>query len=134
MFQEKRDPRGGGYNNNRPKRDFPNQAPSMGAQVVNSLFKEPVYQILEKIKNELYFKWPNKMGGDSSRRNQSLYCHYHQYRGHATKDYRTLRAHLNQLVKARKLNQFLHLPTGQMGALGSWISQEWRSLASIGHY
>ena len=63
MFPEKRDPRGGGYNNNRSRRDFPNQAPSMGAQVVNSLFKELVYQILEKIKNELYFKWPNKRVG-----------------------------------------------------------------------
>ena len=52
MFPEKRDPRGGGYNNNHPKRDFSNQAPSMGAQVVNSLFKEPVYQILEKIKKK----------------------------------------------------------------------------------
>ena len=116
MFPEKRDPRGGGYNNNHPKRDFSNQAPSMGAQVVNSLFKEPVYQILEKIKkNEPYFKWPNKMGGDPSKRNQSLYCHYHQDRGHTTDDCRTLRDHLNQLVKARKLSQFLHQPIGQIG-------------------
>ena len=30
--------------------------------MVNLLFKEPVYQILEKVKNEPYFKWPNKMG------------------------------------------------------------------------
>ena len=56
VFPEKRDPQGGGYQNNRPRRDFPNQTSSSGAQVVNSLFKEPVYQILEKIKNKLYFK------------------------------------------------------------------------------
>ena len=31
MFPEKRDSRGEGYNNNRPRRDFPNQAPSTGA-------------------------------------------------------------------------------------------------------
>ena len=77
---------------------------SVGAQLVNSLFKEPVYQILEKIKNELYFKWPNKMGEDSSRRNQSLYYHYHQYRGHTMEDCRTLRNHLSQLVKVGKFN------------------------------
>ena len=76
--------------------------------MVNSLFKEPVYQILEKIKNEPYFKWPNKMGEDSSKRNQSLYYHYHQDRGHIMEDCRTLHDHLNQLVKAGKLNQFLH--------------------------
>ena len=39
VFLEKRDPRGGGYHNNRPRRDFHNQTSSMVAQVVNSLFK-----------------------------------------------------------------------------------------------
>ena len=28
------------------------------------MFKEPVHQIIEKIKVESYFKWPNKKGGD----------------------------------------------------------------------
>ena len=79
VFPEKMDSRGGGYQNNRPR-----------AQVINSLFKELVYQILEKIKNEPYFRWPNKIGGDPFRGNQSLYCHYHQDKGHTTKDCRTL--------------------------------------------
>ena len=26
-------------------------------------FKEPVYKILDRIKNESFFRWPNKMGG-----------------------------------------------------------------------
>ena len=51
MFPEKKDPRGGGYQKNCLSKDFPNQTSSLGAQEVNSLFKEPVYQILEKIKN-----------------------------------------------------------------------------------
>jgi len=82
MFPEMRDPRRGGYQGNRPRGEFPNQVPSTGAQLVNSLFKKPVYHILEKIKNESYFQWPNKMGGDSSKWNQSLYFHYHQDQGH----------------------------------------------------
>lgn len=118
MFPEKRDPRGGRYPGNHIRRDFPNQTLSTGAQLVNSLFKKPVYQMLEKIKSEFYFKWPNRMSGDSSKRNQNLYCHYHQDRGHTTEDYRTLRDHLNQLVKAGKLNQFLHQPMGQFGHSG----------------
>ena len=77
VFLEKRDPQGGGYQGNRPQMKFSNQMSTAGAQLVNLLFKEPVYQILEKINNEPYFKWPNKMGRDSSRRNQSLYHHYH---------------------------------------------------------
>jgi len=95
MFLEKRDPRGGGYHNSRSRSDFPSHATSTGVQSVNSLFKELVYQILEKIKNDPFFKWPNKMGRDPSRRNQSLYCHYHWDRGHTTEDCRTLRDHLN---------------------------------------
>jgi len=34
---------------------------------VNVTFKEPVHRIVDRIKNESYFKWPNKMGGDPSR-------------------------------------------------------------------
>ena len=118
MFLEIRDPWKGGYQGNRPRGEFPNQAPSTRAQLINSLIKEPVYHMLEKIKTGPYFKWPNKMGRDSSRRNQSLYCHYYQDRGHTTEDCRTLRDHLNQLARARKLNQFLHQPTAQFGHSG----------------
>ena len=46
-------------------------------QVVNTVFREPVHQILEKIKNDLYFKCLNKMGGHPSQCNQSLHCQYH---------------------------------------------------------
>ena len=71
---ERRNPRPERYNHSRPRREFANQSSRANAQVVNSIFKEPVYQILEKIKNEPYFKWPNKMEGDPSKLNQSLYC------------------------------------------------------------
>ena len=43
MFLEKRDSQGGGYHNDRPRRDFPSHATYTGVQLVNSLFKEPVY-------------------------------------------------------------------------------------------
>ena len=71
--QEMRDFRSDLYNNSRPRRDFTRQSESAAPQVVNTVFKNPVHQVLEKIKNKLYFKWPNKMSGDPLRRNQSLY-------------------------------------------------------------
>ena len=71
--------------------------------MVNSLFKETVYQILKKIKNESFFKWPNRIGGDPSKRNLGLYCHYHWDRGHTTEDCRTLKSHLEQLVREGRL-------------------------------
>ena len=36
---------------------------------VNVTLKEPVHKIVVQIKNEPYFKWPNKIRGDLSQRN-----------------------------------------------------------------
>ena len=88
--QERRDFRSDCYNNSRPRRDFTGQSESAASQVVNTVLKDPIHQVLEKIKNEPYFKWPNKMSEDPSRCNQSLYCQYHQERGHTIEDYSTL--------------------------------------------
>ncbi|XP_075665732.1 uncharacterized protein LOC142635471 [Castanea sativa] len=82
-------------------------------KVVNTIFKEPVQQLLEKIRHESFFKWPNKMAGDLLKRNQNLHCHYHQERGYTTEDCRTLWNHLEQLVKEGKQKQFLYQPNGQ---------------------
>ena len=83
------------YNNNRPRRDYARQSGSTNTQMVSTMFREPVRQVLEKIKNEPFFKWPNKMAGDPIKRNQSLYCHYHQEQGYTTEDYRNLWDHLD---------------------------------------
>ena len=96
--QERRDFRSDWYNNNRSRKNFVGQSGSANTQAVNAVFREPVQQGLEKIKNETFFKWPNKMAGDLMRRNQNLYCHYHQDHGHTTEDYRNLWDHLDQLV------------------------------------
>ncbi|XP_030949925.1 uncharacterized protein LOC115973824 [Quercus lobata] len=77
ILQEMRDFRSDRYNNNRPRRDFAGQSGSANTQAINAVFREPVHQILEKIKNESFFKWPNKMAGNPMRRNQNLYCQYH---------------------------------------------------------
>ena len=70
-------------------------------------FKEPVHKIVDRIKNEQFFRWSNKMGGDPSRRNQNLYCTYHRDKGHTTEQFRVLKDHLGQLVKAEYLKEFV---------------------------
>ena len=77
ISQEMRDFRSDRYNNNRPRRDFVGQSEPTAPQMVNTVFREPMHQVLEKIKNESYFKWPNKIGRDPLRHNQSLHCQYH---------------------------------------------------------
>ncbi|XP_050248511.1 uncharacterized protein LOC126695734 [Quercus robur] len=74
---------------------------------VNVVFKEPVHKILDRIKNESFFRWPNKIGGDPSRRNQNLYCTYHRDKEHTTEQCRVLKDHLGQLVKVGYLKEFV---------------------------
>ena len=114
-----RDFRSNRYNNNKPRRDFARQYRSTAPQMVNMVFRELVDQVLEKIKNEPYFKWPNKMEGNPMRSNQSLQCQYHQDQGHTTENCRTRWYHLKQLVRDGKLKQFLYRPNGQGDQAGS---------------
>ena len=113
--QKRRDFKSDRYNNNGPRRDFAGQSGFTTTQMINTVFREPIHQVLEKIKNESFFKWPNKMGGDPMKHNQNLHCQYHQDRGHTTEDCRTLRSHLEQLVREGRLKQFLHQPNGLGG-------------------
>ena len=82
---------------------------------VSVAFKELVHKIVNRIKNEPFFRWPNKMGGDPFWRNQNLYCTYHKDKGHTTKQCRVLKDHLGQLVKAGYLKEFV-VDSGNRGA------------------
>ncbi|XP_075670144.1 uncharacterized protein LOC142639899 [Castanea sativa] len=119
VSQDRREFRSDRYNDNRPRRDFTRQTGAgILPQAVNTVFREPVHQILEKIKNEPYFKWPNKMNGDPTRRNQNLHCQYHQERRHTTENCKNSWYHLEQLVKEERLQQFLYKANGQVGHTG----------------
>ena len=79
----------------------------MQIEEVNVVLREPVHKIVNRIKNELFFRWPKKMQGDPSRRNQNLYCTYHRDKGHTIEQWRVLKDHLGQLVKAGHLKEFV---------------------------
>nr|XP_023883735.1 uncharacterized protein LOC111996031 [Quercus suber] len=96
--QEMRDFRSNQYNSNRSMRDFVGQPEATNTQTVNAVFRELVHRVLERIKNEPYFKWPNKMAGESMRHNQNFYFQYHQDHGHTTENCRNLWNYLDQLV------------------------------------
>ena len=54
--QDRREFRSDRYNNNQPRRDCTEQQASNNNQMVGVVFQEPVHQILEKVKNEPFFK------------------------------------------------------------------------------
>ena len=89
---------------------------------VNVAFKEPVHKIVDWIKNEPFFRWSSKMGGDPSRRNQNLYCTYHRDKGHTTEQCQVLKDHLGQLVKVGHLKEFVL----ELGNRGLWLGAQQR--------
>ena len=104
------------------------QSGPINTSAVNIVFREPVRQFLEKIKNEPFFKWPNKMAGDPTKRNQNPYCHYYQEQGHTTEDCRNLWDHLDQLVGEGKLKSLLH----HSGGKGNQTNSNARKNATYG--
>ena len=130
--QERRDFRSDRYNNNRPIRDYAEQSGSNNNQVVEAIFREPVHQVLEKVKNESFFKWPNKMVGNPKKRNRNLYCQYHRDHGHTTDDCGSLWDHLDQLAREGKLKQLLHHSSGLDGQTTSRSERETPSRPPLG--
>ncbi|XP_065626371.1 uncharacterized protein LOC136066256 [Quercus suber] len=124
VTQERRDFRPDRYNNNRPWRDFGGQSGPANSQVVSAVFREPVQRVLEKIKDEPFFRWPNRMAGDPAKRNRNLYCQYHQDHGHVTEDCKNLWDHLEQLVQEGKLTQLLHHSSCRGGHVGSAFQRD----------
>ena len=91
-----------------------------------------MHQVLEKVKNESFFKWPNKMVGNPKKRNRNLYYQYHRDHGYTTEDCRSLWDHLDQLVREGKLKQLLHHSSGLGGQTTSRPKREIPSRPPLG--
>ena len=71
--------------------------------MVGAIFRKPVHQVLEKVKNESFFKWLNKMVGNPEKRNRK-----------------------------GKLKQLLHHSSGLGGQTNSWTERETPSRPPLG--
>ena len=56
VLKERRDFRSDRFNNNRPRVDFAGQSRPADAQAVHAMFRDPVHQVLENVKNKSFFK------------------------------------------------------------------------------
>jgi hypothetical protein len=80
-------------------------APSFRA--FQTVFKEPIYKLMEKIKRKPFFVWPPKLLGNPALRDEKLYCTYHKDTGHMTENCHMLKTHLEQLVSVGHLDQYV---------------------------
>ncbi|XXG81436.1 hypothetical protein AAC387_Pa09g2071 [Persea americana] len=74
---------------------------------VNTIFKEPIYRLLNKIKAQPFFKWPRPMVADPSSRDQTRFCAYHKQNGHRTDECKSFKFHLEDLVKEGHLREYI---------------------------
>ena len=78
-------------------------------KALSTVFKEPIYRILEKIKAEPFFVWPPKLPGNPAARNQRPMCSYHRERGHLTENCYKFKSLLEQLVSDGHLSEYVNL-------------------------
>ena len=88
----------------------------LSCKAFQTVFKEPIHRLLDKIKGKPFFMWPSKLIGDPAVRNQNLYCFYHRERGHTTENCHKYKALLEQLVTAGHLTDYVDSnPAGGKG-------------------
>uniref|UniRef100_A0A2N9H9C9 Integrase catalytic domain-containing protein n=1 Tax=Fagus sylvatica TaxID=28930 RepID=A0A2N9H9C9_FAGSY len=74
----------------------------------STVFKEPIYRILEKIKEQPFFVWPPKLQGDPMFRKNRPMCSYHRERGHLTEDCYKFKCLLERLVSEGHLSEYVN--------------------------
>uniref|UniRef100_A0A2N9IAX1 RNase H type-1 domain-containing protein n=1 Tax=Fagus sylvatica TaxID=28930 RepID=A0A2N9IAX1_FAGSY len=79
-----------------------------------TVFKEPIYRLIEKIKREPFFTWPPKLIGNPDSRDTKLYCNYHKDTGHMTENCHKLKVHLEHLATEGHLDQYIDTKLSKM--------------------
>ena len=67
----------------------------------------PLEQVLMQIKDDPSLKWTEKMKGDPNKRNRNKYCRFHRDHGHDTYECFDLKQQIENLIRQRKLKNFL---------------------------
>ena len=88
---------------------------------------------MEKIKRKPFFVWPLKLLENPALRDQKLLCTYHKDVGHMIENCHMLKTHLEQLVSARHLDQYVDTNLTSKKESSQLIRQpDFTSVASAG--
>ncbi|XP_028122409.1 uncharacterized protein LOC114319587 [Camellia sinensis] len=74
---------------------------------ITTVFKILIYCILNEIRGVPYVWWPTKLGDAQRGFNSRYYCTYHEERGHHIEDCVLFKQHLEELVAAGHLDQYI---------------------------
>ncbi|XP_028074061.1 uncharacterized protein LOC114276472 [Camellia sinensis] len=74
---------------------------------ITTVFRIPIYRILSEIRGEPFVRWPAKLGNAQRGFNSRYRCTFHEERGHRTEDCLPLKQHLEELVAAGHLDQYI---------------------------
>ncbi|XP_028115620.1 uncharacterized protein LOC114313433 [Camellia sinensis] len=72
-----------------------------------TIFKIPIYRILNETQGEPYVRWLAKLGDTQRGFNSRYGCTFHEERGYRTEDCVPLKRHLEELVAAGYLDQYI---------------------------
>ncbi|XP_028056588.1 uncharacterized protein LOC114260634 [Camellia sinensis] len=75
------------------------------AQAITIVFRIPVYKVLERIRNQLYYR--ALIPGEFMRRSLGKHCTYHNEDGYLTQGCRALKTHLEDLVRQGHLRDLV---------------------------
>uniref|UniRef100_A0A2N9FQQ7 Uncharacterized protein n=1 Tax=Fagus sylvatica TaxID=28930 RepID=A0A2N9FQQ7_FAGSY len=88
-----------------------------------TVFKEPIYKVMARIKKEPFFVRPPKMIGNPATRDANLYCSYHREKGHMTENCHLLKVHLEKLVSEGHLDQYINTDLSSKKGTGQEVQQ-----------
>ncbi|XP_028117257.1 uncharacterized protein LOC114314927 [Camellia sinensis] len=74
---------------------------------ITTVFKIPIYCILSEIRSEPFVRWPAKLRSTQRGFNSRYRCTFHEEREHRTEDCLPLKQHLEELVVAGHLDQYI---------------------------
>ncbi|XP_028056782.1 uncharacterized protein LOC114260794 [Camellia sinensis] len=93
---------------NAPRSEEDDAKRKLKAQIgITIVFKIPIYRILSEIQGEPYVRWLAKLGDTQRGFNSRYHCTFHEERGHRMEDCLPLKQHLEELVAARHLDQYI---------------------------
>ncbi|XP_028120059.1 uncharacterized protein LOC114317521 [Camellia sinensis] len=96
----KQEKRNGSPKRGRANTSFNRQETELRAvQTVTTVFRIPIYKVLERIRNQPYYRALEKIPDEFLGRSLGKHCAYHNEDGHLTQGYRALKTHLEDLVR-----------------------------------